>query len=549
MFSPDMMQQAQAMMANMTPEDMKRMTDMAASMDPTVMESMMKNMGGGGMPSGVDPKTVAEQMKKMSPEQMRQGMTQAQSQMGAQKQYLYNASVILKNEGNEHIKHEKHAEALLAYNRALENLKMHSGDDVVQLRLSLLLNAALCHLKHKDWSVAVQTCDEAIRISAKSFKAIFRRGLAKFELGQLLEAITDIKLAAMLSPEDKTIAAEMARVVKECTARGLGDEELKSAEKAASSMITTGATSGGGGSSGSGAWPTASPGGMPQAGPPNMAQAVEQLSKNPEMLSTAMEAMRHIGPDEMDRMLSSRPLPPGMDAATMRKQLEVVRDNPEMMRTAMEALKSRPEEERRNMLGAGRGAAGMGGDMSRALENPEMLKQMAEMAKSSGASGEEADMMQRAAQMMTANPDLGKTMSDMLKNMPPEQMQKMMEMSSKMHGARKAGASGSGPPSMDGNADMAAMMNDPDMMKAAEEMMKNITPETLSAMARAQGMEIGENQAKMIGRLMPLMPWVMKGMRAWGYVKRGGKAAFSPKGRVIIAVIVVFLAVMQHYVW
>ena len=41
-FSPEMMRQASGMMANMKPEDMRRMQEMAASM----------GMGGGGTPSG-----------------------------------------------------------------------------------------------------------------------------------------------------------------------------------------------------------------------------------------------------------------------------------------------------------------------------------------------------------------------------------------------------------------------------------------------------------------------------------------------------------------
>ena len=41
MFTPEMMAQAQRMMANMSPEQLRSMTEMASKMDPSVMRQMM----------------------------------------------------------------------------------------------------------------------------------------------------------------------------------------------------------------------------------------------------------------------------------------------------------------------------------------------------------------------------------------------------------------------------------------------------------------------------------------------------------------------------
>lgn len=256
MFSPEMMQAAQSLMSKMSPEDMKRMSEWAANMDPSMMEGMMQNMG--TMGNGIDPKKVSEQMKNMSPEQLQASMSQAQAQMGAQKQYMFNASTTLKNEGNALIKHEKYDEALAAYDRALENILPFVGEDIQQLRHSLLLNKALCHLKQKDYQKTVETCDQALKINAKSFKAVYRRGLAKFEMGQLSDAVTDVQLAAKLSPEDKTIASELTRVMEACKSRGLSDKECEDAEKEATTMASaaeTAAAAAASSSSSSGAMP------------------------------------------------------------------------------------------------------------------------------------------------------------------------------------------------------------------------------------------------------------------------------------------------------
>ena len=123
-------------------------------------------------------------------------------------------------------------------------------------------------------------------------------------------------------------------------------------------------------------------------------------------------------------------------------------------------------------------------------------------------------------------------MTNMMKNMPPEQMQKMMEMSMKM----KSGGSDAKDPS--------DMLNDPEMMKAAEEMMKSISPEALQSMAKSAGIEVSESHAKMMSKVMPFL---MKGLKLWGYIKKMFQAMFSPRGRIILAAVILLVAVGQHF--
>jgi len=548
MFNPEMMKAAQQMMSNMKPEEMQRMSQMAAGMDPSVMDNMMKNMGGsmpgGGMPAGMDSKQMQDQMKQMgsmSPEQLQSQMSQAQKQMSDQKQYYFNASTMLKNEGNTHIKNEKYDEALKVYSKGLENIVPHSGDDIEQLRLSLLLNMAMCTLKKKEWTQTVDHCEAALKVNTKSVKALFRRGLARFELGQLADAITDVKLSSKLSPDDKTISAELIRVEKECTSKGLSKKDMEAAEKKATELASAKSTSGGSSSSSA-----------PAFGGQNVNEAFDKLSQNPDMLSEATQAMKNMSPEQLDLMMKNAPLPPGVDAAEARKRMEAVRENPALLSQAMEHMKGMSEEDRKNMMkgsmptgsSTSMAASSGGGQMpdmnavSSMMENPDMMKQMAEMAKSSGAAGPEADMMSKMAEMMSSNPEMGKMMSNMMKGMDPDAMQKMMEM--RQNGGGQGMGEGTGDP-------MADMMNSPDMMKAAEDMMKNMSPEMLTSMAKSSGMDLDEGQAKMLTRLMPLMPYAMKAYRAFGYVKRGCKAMFSPKGRIVLAVVIVGIAMTQHY--
>eukprot|EP00930_Biecheleria_cincta_P101272 TRINITY_DN92900_c0_g1_i1.p1 TRINITY_DN92900_c0_g1~~TRINITY_DN92900_c0_g1_i1.p1 ORF type:complete len:562 (+),score=168.81 TRINITY_DN92900_c0_g1_i1:242-1687(+) len=479
----------------------------------------------------MDAKQMQDQMKQMgnmSPDQLKQGMAQAQTQMGAQKQYYYNAAMMLKNEGNAHIKNEKYSDALTVYNKALDNIKVHSGDDVEQLRLSLLLNSAMCYLKQKDYRQTVDTCEQALKINSKSVKALFRRGLARLELGQVAEGAGDVKLAAKLSPDDKTIASELARVERECEGKGVSAKDIAAAEKKAEAEANKAGSSQPSAGQSSASSSTG-------AGVPRMDKALDELSKNPELISQATEAMKNMSAEDLDRMMASQQLPPGVDAATARKRMEMVKENPDMLKSAMESLKAMPEEQRKALLAASGqpmgGAAPDMSQMSKIFENPDAMKQaMSAMGSMGGADGPEADLMKK----MQEDPEMLKSMTDMMKNIPPEQMQKMMELSMKGRDS-------------DGKAkDPSAMMNNPEMMKAAEEMLKNISPEMLQSMAKASGMEVSDSQAKMISRFMPYM---MKLMKVWGYVKAPFQAAFSPKGRIVLAVVIVVIAVLQHYYW
>lgn len=295
-------------------------------------------------------------------------------------------------------------------------------------------------------------------------------------------------------------------------------------------------------------------------------KAAETLAENPDMLKQASDVMSKMSPEQLEQMMNSAPLPPGIDAATMKSQMEQLQKNPDMLKSAMDSLNSIPEEERKKMLaqrsalaGAGGGGGGAGYDpssMNKVFENPAMLQQAVNMTKDMSEddlkklnihSKEQADMMRQAAEQMAADPNLTKQMSEMMKNMSPKQMEEIMSLSGSMKGA---GGGMPGMPGMPGGMpsaagmDPTAMMNDPDMVKAAEQMMQNLSPETLASMARASGVDMSEDKAKMVAKYLP---YLMKLMRAFSYVKKGWSAVWSKNGRIVLAVVVLLVAVLQHY--
>jgi len=556
--NPEMMKAAQNMMSNMKPEEMQRMSQMAAGMDPKVMQNMMNSMGGNM--SGVDATQAIDQMKNMSPEQLTQGMQQAQTQMGAQKQYMMNAAEMLKKEGNAAVAKEDYKEALSKYQRAVDNLDSHVGADVNALQIGLLNNSALCHLKLKSFDKALEAGEKALKVDPRSFKGLFRRGQAKEGLGKLAPAVTDMRRALEISPGDKAISRELDRLRAELEAQGIEEEdytaaplEVKSewqAPSTTSGSRATSSTSSAGASNSSEHW----------------AKAAEKIAENPDMLAQATETMSKMTPEQLQTMMSSTPLPPGVDAETMKSQMENLQKNPEMLKNAMECLKSMPEDERKKKLlaqqGAAAGASASGGAAPSAaaaasmFENPDMMKQAMSMAQNMSdddltkmgiSNPGEADMMKKAAEQMASNPDMMKQVSDMMKNMDPAQMESMMKMSAGMRG----GGGMPGMPGMPGGADgeggmpdASAFLNNPEMMKATEDMMKNMSPEMLSSMAKASGVDLSEDKAKMVARFLPYM---LKLFKVFTYLKRAWSAMWSARGRMVLAAVVILLAMWQHF--
>jgi hypothetical protein len=211
-FQPEMMAQVQQMMANMSPDGKKKMTDMIANMDPKDLEHMMRNM-----PAGTDFKQASEQMKILRAEEMLTG-----------------------KHGIAHVQKEEYTEALKLFEPALENLKPHSGDaDINVLRHALFVNAALCHLKLKSNWRAKETCDEALAINDKSVKALSQRGLALFALGFFSAALTDLKKASSLSPNDAIISSDLTRLIEEVRQQTKAAGSLQEAESAAQKAANT----------------------------------------------------------------------------------------------------------------------------------------------------------------------------------------------------------------------------------------------------------------------------------------------------------------------
>jgi hypothetical protein len=145
-----MMQQAQQMMANMSPEQLANVQQMVANMPADQREAMQRQamaMGmGGGMPMG----------GAAPPQAPAQPATSA----------AIDAATKIKNEGNELVSAQRYDEAIGRYKQAKRLLSEETSSEAKALGVTCLNNCAMCHLKLEDWDACVTACDEVLQGNA-----------------------------------------------------------------------------------------------------------------------------------------------------------------------------------------------------------------------------------------------------------------------------------------------------------------------------------------------------------------------------------------------
>ena len=167
---------------------------------------------GGGTPSGMDAAKVVEQMKNLMPEEVQVGMSQAERRMVAQKQYMYDAAVMLMNKGDTLVK-DKKCTATLSFNTLRHwRISVPTGNDILTLKVRLLNNSSRCYLATKEVNEALKASKEALKYDPKCFKVLLRRGLARAQQGMFVEVVSDVGRAASSPPTDKVISAALVRL-------------------------------------------------------------------------------------------------------------------------------------------------------------------------------------------------------------------------------------------------------------------------------------------------------------------------------------------------
>jgi hypothetical protein len=104
------------------------------------------------------------------------------------------------------------AAALLEYQRGLDALDTAAEADIAsvdRLRVTLLVNAAACHLKLQAWGDAVRDCTRVLAQDTNHFKALWRRAQAYKHQRNFSACEADL-LTALRSLKTMSLASGMA---------------------------------------------------------------------------------------------------------------------------------------------------------------------------------------------------------------------------------------------------------------------------------------------------------------------------------------------------
>lgn len=577
MMDPELIRMAQEQMSRMSPADLARMQQQMMS-NPDLMRMAtegMKNM----RPD--DLKVAAEQLKHTRPEDMAEiGKKMANAspeeiaamsaQMDAQVKYEISGAEFLKKQGNDLHSQGKFKEALQKYSLAKKNLSSIPAAKGRSISLACSLNMMSCYLKTGQYDDCIKEGSEVLTYDDKNIKALYRRGQAYKELGQLEDAVSDLSKALEVSPDDDTIADVLRgvqeRLVKEGGASrrrgGLVIEEITEEEPLVSS------------------------------------EAVD--SSFPK--SVASQPRESISPPKsQNEILGGPPL-------SSSESLEALKNDPESMRSFQNFI-SRADPDTLSALSGGN-AEGIPPEMVKTASNvigkmsPEELQRMVQLA--SSFQGENPFLKKGSSDNLgpgsvppNVTPDMLKMATDMMGKMSPEEMQKMFTMASSLKeknpvsAATTIDSNGSGQQSkprdtrenfkvddstsastssegfsnlnngsysslsssnVDLQEEMRNRMKDPAMRQMFSSMIKNMSPEMMSNMSEQFGVKLSQADAEKAQQAMSsLSPDDLEKMMKWAdRIQRGVEGAKKTKNwllgkpGMILAILVLLLAVILH---
>ncbi|XP_071350129.1 peptidyl-prolyl cis-trans isomerase FKBP5 [Trachinotus anak] len=122
----------------------------------------------------------------------------------------------VKHKGNQYFKTGRYFQAVVQYQRIVSWLEMECGTGIEQQKrihdfiLTAHLNLALCFLRIKEFSQAVENCNKVIELDESNEKALYRRGEARLLRNEFSLALTDFQQVLQVNPSNRAARAQIS---------------------------------------------------------------------------------------------------------------------------------------------------------------------------------------------------------------------------------------------------------------------------------------------------------------------------------------------------
>ncbi|XP_054877989.1 peptidyl-prolyl cis-trans isomerase FKBP5 [Poeciliopsis prolifica] len=122
----------------------------------------------------------------------------------------------VKTKGNQYFKAGRHHQAVIQYQRIISWLELECGTGMEQHRKiqeyvsTAHLNLALCFLRLKEFSQAVDNCNKVIEYDESNEKALYRRGEARLLRNEYSLAMADFQKVLEVNPLNRAARAQIS---------------------------------------------------------------------------------------------------------------------------------------------------------------------------------------------------------------------------------------------------------------------------------------------------------------------------------------------------
>ncbi|KAL8425262.1 hypothetical protein Efla_002328 [Eimeria flavescens] len=138
------------------------------------------------------------------------------------------AAVSAKDAGNALFKEGKYDEALQKYKEGESRLKRATAPEAIAVSVQLSSNSCMCCVKLERWQQAIEAANKVLSKEPQNLKALYRRAVARSNLGKLQEAKDDLMAVLGVDRANADARKELQKVKEKIQAAKAEDKKAYS---------------------------------------------------------------------------------------------------------------------------------------------------------------------------------------------------------------------------------------------------------------------------------------------------------------------------------